>query len=161
MEAFMSYELDWRALGESLAPRTDKLKFEQVKHLFKKVAWDAYKPLSGSETLWELREEDDGQYLYAVYGDEETLISKASVDGTNDWSATSDREGKNVTLSFKHIPIKRFAASEYGFTPSEAGEFAAFLTSKASDQEFIAGLVSTLPEAKKIAVAQLINKREA
>lgn len=155
----MSFELDWTALGATTNPRTDRLAFDEVKHMFKKVAWDAYKPLSGSDILWELREEDDGKFLYAIYGDENSLVTTASV--SSNWTAISDHDGKNITLSYSNVPIKRFSSVEYGFQPSEVEEFASFLKAKAEQKDFVSELLKTLPESKQVAVARLINQRGA
>lgn len=158
-------DLDWGVIATCVAPRTDRVRFADVSGQFKKIAWDMYKPLSGEETLWELREEDGEKFLYAVYGDESELKVTAGLNATEPvraaWTAFSDREGRNITLSFKNVPIKRFAATEFGFTPDEAEEFAAFLTVQAADKDFVSRLLGTLPEAKKVAVAQLINQRGA
>ena len=158
----MSFDLDWTALGHDGNPRQDRLAFNENKHLFRKVAWDAYKPLSGSDILWELREEDGNKFLYAVYESGPELVATASVQASSTssvWDAISDHEGKNITLSFMNVPIKRFSASEYNFAPAEAAEFGLFLKAKASEETFISELLETLPEAKKLAVAKLLNQR--
>lgn len=156
----MSFDLDWTALGLDGNQRQDRLAFNENKHLFRKVAWDAYKPLSGSDILWELREEDGNKFLYAIYENGPELVTTASAPTTSPlWDAISDHEGKNVTLSFMQVPIKRFSAAEYSFAPSEADEFGQFLKAKASEETFISNLLETLPEAKKLAVAKLLNQR--
>ena len=153
----MSFELDWDVLNNEVSPQKDRLRFAEVQHLFKKVAWDAYKPLSGSETLWELREENGEKYLYAIYGDADELVSTASM---SKWSAICDKEGRNITLSYNNTPIKRFSAAEYSFTPAESEEFATFLQNKTADSNFVSELLATLPDSKRVAVAALLTTGE-
>lgn len=157
----MSFDLDWNILGTNDGPQK-RLPYNSVSHMFRKIAWDAYKPLSGPDQLWELREEADGnKYLYAIYSEApaEDIIITASIE--NKWSAHKDHNGQNITLSFQNIPIKRFAGVDYGFDPNEADDFAAYLQTNAQDGNFISKLIQTLPEAKKVAIATLLNKSEA
>ena len=151
----MALDLNWEHLSESTETARTRYKFADVQHLMRKVAFDQYKPLSGADTLWELREEAGTKYLYSVYDDATDLTAKSADDA--DWQATSDRDGKNVTLSFKQFPLVRFAAAEHGFAPDEADGFAKFLQTKARDQEFVSELVKQLPDAKQAALASLLN----
>ena len=151
----MALDLNWEHLSESTETARTRYKFADVQHLMRKVAFDQYKPLSGADTLWELREEDGTKYLYSVYDDATDLTATSANDA--DWQATSDRDGKNVTLSFKQLPLVRFAAAEHGFAPDEADGFAKFLQTKARDQEFVSKLVKQLPDAKQAALASLLN----
>jgi hypothetical protein len=152
----MALDLNWEHLSESTETARTRYKFADVQHLMRKVAFDIYKQIGDKvENLWELREEDGTKYLYSVYDDAADLTAKSSDDA--DWQATSDRDGKNVTLSFKQLPLVRFAAAEHGFAPDEADGFAKFLQTKARDQEFVSELVKQLPDAKQAALASLLN----
>lgn len=150
-------DLDWGSLDQVINPDATKYRFADVAHLFRKVAFDVYKPLTGIEQLWELRAGDDGEsYLYALYGDSEDLTVK-SEDKTGPWQATSDRTGENVTLSYKNIPIMRFASEKEGFKKAEARDFAAFLETRIQDKDFMDTLVANLPPAKSGFVAELLS----
>jgi len=155
----MSTDLDWNFL-KTASPREDCHRFEDVKHLFRKVAWDVYKPLSGSEVLWELREENGEKFLFSLY-DDESDITIQSKEAPSPWSAISDHAGENVTLSWNNIPVHRFAHNEFKFSSSEANEFAGFLQKQASDERFVNDMLAQMPEAKREAVNKLINQREA
>lgn len=159
----MSDYFDWARLAEMVEPKRDsqRLSWEESKHLFKKVAWDVYKPVDGTEALWEMRVEDDGsKYLVAMYNtatvtasapDGEDAKDSVIVTASSDWNAICDRARKNVTLSFKGFPIKRFASSEYRFSQDEADQFAKFIQSRASDSEFTREILKDLPiESSKI-----------
>ncbi len=151
--------MDWSLLNEVVNPRTDRCSFETNKHLFKKVAFDVYRPKSGNtEQLWELRTSDDGEsYLYALYGDQDNIVSESSVE-QKDFTAASDAEGKNVTLAYKNVPIYRFASEQYQFESSDASNFAEFIESKAQDMKWIQELMNqAMSEERRAAVKKLIQ----
>lgn len=154
----MSIELEWKHL-ESLTPDKNKLAYERVKGNFRKVAWDVYKPLSGEDSLWELREEDGEKFLVALYGDNDDMVVESEKE--SEWTAKSDFSGENVTLAWKNVPVHRFSGVEYKFRPSEANGFASFIEKKASNQDFISGILNIMPDVKREAVKKLINHREA
>lgn len=150
-------DLDWSTLDTAVNPHRNCFRYEDVSHLFKKVAFDVYKPLSGSDQLWELRQAEDGkQYLYALYEDPEDITVESEQE-EGPWRATSDHSGENVTLSYKNIPIARYAGVKEGFKPNEAGLFAEFLESKAQEKDFLEGLIRKLPDAKKEVLAGLLT----
>ena len=154
----MSYELDWNQITIKETPK-NQLKFSESGHLFRKVAWDTYKPLSGSDILWQLQDVDGEQCLVALYEDEDIVVES---NKDTEWLAQSDHAGENVTLSWKNIPIYRFAGKEYGFNPSESGLFARTVESQASqNKSFVEGMLERLPEQKRNSVKKLINHREA
>lgn len=154
----MSLDLDWDHLVEATTTAHTRFKFADVEHLFRKIAFDSYRLKDTSAPgLWELREEDGVKYLYSVYDD---AVDLTTVSQTSDWRATADRDGKNITLAFKQLPLMRFAAADHGFAQDEAADFAHFLQSKVQDQEFVSQLVKTLPEAKQTALANLLKERE-
>jgi len=156
----MPENLDWSFLNNKMNPSTDKVNFDSVKHLVHKVAFDVYKMNDSSESLWELRDDDDGtQYLVALYDEPADIVIKSQEDKM--WTATADHEGKNVTLSYKDFPIERFAIAEHGVAPKRADEFARFIENKARDKEFVAGLVASMPKQKKTAVLQLLGEEDS
>jgi hypothetical protein len=158
---YMAKQLfDWGKLDSVVNPKpVNRLDYNTHKHLFKKVAFDAYKPLEGSaDQLWELREENDGTYLYALYdGDSNDLVAKSN-DEDSEWKATADLTGKNVTLSYKKIPVYRFASDKYSFPPERATEFAKFVESKAKDQNWVQELANNeMSTERRAAVLKLIQ----
>lgn len=153
----MGIDLDWSALENQTVSERTKYSFKDVEHLVYKVAFDQYKPLSGSDTLWELREEDGKKFLYAVYDKPEDLTIKSQ----SGWDAISDRDGKNITLSYKAIPIMRFASTEHGFDKEEAADFAFYLKKKAANEVFVKELIAGLPSSKRELLVQLLNGSKA
>ena len=111
---------------------------------FYKVAFDLYKVYGDHyDSLWKLNE----GYLVRASDPKYDHSNKFS-----DWTAVSDYENKNVTLSYKNIPIQRFSSSEFEFGEEEVGMFkSALLESVQSDNEFV----------KNIFESQPVNKKEA
>lgn len=140
-------ELDWMLLSEQTETKRAKYRFDDVRGQVRKIAFDVFKATNG-DSLWQLQEDDDGQkFLYAIYG-EPAELTATSAD-INGWKATPDRDGKNVSLAFKNLPLIRFASAEHGFDPAEATEFAQFLETKVQDPEFVAKMSASLPENKR------------
>jgi hypothetical protein len=151
----MSANFDWARLAGVVEPKRDtqQLLWDDVRSGFRKIAWDVYKPLSGSDQLWELRDGEDGnKYLFAMYenspvktSEEETPPDELKVTASSDWAAICDRDRKNITLSFKGYPLKRFSSDEFKFMPDDAERFAAFLQSKTASSDFVKQVIKGLP----------------
>jgi len=154
----MGVNLDWQVLDDSVNTKKTKYDFDTFGHLFKKVAFDQYKPINGMSTqLWELRKADDGrEYLFALYDEGEDIIATSSLE--KPWEATPDSSGSNITLSYKSVPIYRFAASEYKFSPQDSQNFADFVREKAQSKEWVGELLSNaMTEERRTAVLKLIQ----
>lgn len=165
----MSADFDWARLADVVEPKRDtqRLAWEEARGSFRKVAWDVYKPLDGSEQLWELRDGEDGKkYLYAMYESapvktsEDSQPTEIKTTASSDWTAICDRDRKNITLSFKGFPLKRFASDEFKFAPDEAEQFAAFLQEKAAEPEFVRQVITGLPLHMAGVVSELKTNSE-
>lgn len=156
----MPTDFDWSIVEEAITPKKDnKLEFDKVAHLFRKVAFDVYKPLSGSDKLWELREENGEKFLVALYDDPTDMVVESNEEQP-EWTAVADNEGKNVTLAYKKVPIYRFASGQYKFSSNLANDFARFIEKKAQDSAFLHQLLDQMPQAKRDAVIALLNKKD-
>lgn len=149
--------INWSVVDKAVNTKRIVYEFDEVKHLFKKVAFDVYKPVTGSEQLWELRDGPDGkQYLFALYEEGEDIVAQASM---KQWYAMPDSQGLNITLSYKQIPVARFASTECGFTPEEASDFASFIEKRAMSKDFVSEMLKHLPEAKRTALIRLMGDK--
>jgi len=128
-----------------------RLSYERNKHLFRKVAFDVFQMDNGQvPTYWILEKCDDGEYLVATYEDEKEIKSESS------WSALSDKENKHITLSYKNIPIRRFAVAEFNVEPKETHILKEAMVEKLDkDSDFVNKLLNTLPEEKKASIMSL------
>jgi hypothetical protein len=115
----------------------------------KKIAFDVYKVEDDPyKSLWLLENIEGKPYLVRASDPKFDLKS----EGT--WSAVSDYEHKNVTLSYKNIPIARFSSDNYNFLPGDVGSFkTALLELAADDQSFIKEVLAEQPEDKRRALA--------
>lgn len=117
----------------------------------KKVAFDVYRVDNDPyENLWIL--EDVNGVPHLVRASDEPQ-SEPSVRG--DWVATSDHERQNVTLSYKNVPVARFASKDYGFNKSDVMTFkSALLERLESDNEFLREVLAEQPNSKKESLVQ-------
>lgn len=83
--------------------------------------------------IWKLEQGEDGTEYIIRAEDEEQL----SAESNSDWAATPDATKKVVTLSYKGMPLCKFASKDYGFDESSASNFADFLLSKTSDARYV------------------------
>tara|TARA_B100000131_G_C17748760_1_gene464248 strand:- start:100 stop:579 length:480 start_codon:yes stop_codon:yes gene_type:complete len=130
----------------------DKDKIAMDENLvIKKVAFDFYKvdndPYNG---LWKSEESDDGK-MYLVRASDPRFEHKEA----GDWTAISDYDSENITLSYKNIPIVRMSSDEYGFSKDNIFEFKdAVLDKVSSDNRFLNEIISDQPDSKVSAIYQ-------
>ena len=112
---------------------------------FYKVAFDLYKVYGDHyDGLWKLKED----YLVRASDPQYDYSKKSS-----NWTAISDYENKNVTLSYKDVPIQRFSSSEFEFAEEEVGMFkSALLESVESDSNFVKNIFDNQPKNKREAL---------
>ena len=111
----------------------------------KKVAFDLFKvdndPYDG---LWASEDVDGQKYLVRVSSPE--YMYKDS----GDWTAISDYDRENVTLSYKNTPVIRFSSSEYNFSNDDIMTFKSAVLERASgDSVFIKNVLLDQPEEKR------------
>lgn len=85
------------------------------------------------DSIWKIQEGGDGVEYIIRAEDTENIV-----ESEGDWSATSDKERKNITLSHKSTPVYRFSTENFGFTPDNAQSFARFLLKRTKNAEFVA-----------------------
>lgn len=130
--------IDYEALAEGLGMQkktasVKKIAVKDNKHLFREAVADLFRK-NDEDGLWKIETADDGNdyFIRTELSDpEESIVQESS-----EWSAVTDREKENVTLSYKNIPVKRFASSEFRFTKEDAGNFCKHVVDKTSDKEF-------------------------
>lgn len=122
----------------------------------RKVAFDVFRvendPYKG---LWALREVNGGKHLVRM---SDPQFHKES---SGDWSAISDYDDANVTLSYKNVPIARFSSEEYGFRSSNISNFKTALLNRAKeDSEFLQLVFKEQPQPKLEAIASAFPELE-
>lgn len=111
----------------------------------RKIAFDVYKVDNDPyQDLWVTQEIDGQVHLVRA----ETNRNERKESG--DWSAVSDSQKQNVTLSYKNIPITRFSSTEYGFGSEDIMTFkSALLDVIENDNEFVKKILASQPESKR------------
>jgi hypothetical protein len=115
---------------------------------FKKVAFDRFKVENDPyESHWALQDIDGVPHLVRA-SDPQFETRK-----TGDWEVISDYDKRNVTLSYKNIPITRFSSDEYGFSSGDISIFKSALIEKtSSDESFLKELLNDQPVSKRDAL---------
>ena len=116
---------------------TDDVKFHKVAFDMVRVYGDHY------DDLWKIEEEDGMSYLVRASG------PGHSQKEAGDWSALGDFDRKNITLSYKSVPICRFSSDEYGFSSDDILTFKSALLDRVKDDgDFIKEVLMNQPSSK-------------
>ena len=98
---------------------------------FKAVGFGLFR--DNEDSIWEVQSAEDG-VDYIVRAEEEP---ENIVESDGEWSATSDKERENITLSHNHTPVYCFSSKEYGFSSKEANAFAKHILKRTKSAEFV------------------------
>jgi len=117
----------------------------------KKVAFDIYKVMNDQyDGLWKVEEVDGTKFL--VRASDPQYQTKD--DGS--WSAVSSYDGRNVTLSYKNVPICKFESDSFGFTPNDVFTFkSAVLEEVKENPDFLKGVFGSQPKLKTEAITNV------
>lgn len=115
----------------------------------KKYAFDVYKVDNDPyESLWILQDVDGAPHLVRASD------PQYSREERGDWSAVSDYDRENITLTYKNVPIARFSSKEFGFKPQDAMSVkAAILEMAETDTDFVKSVLLRQPSSKREALA--------
>lgn len=128
--------------GKDRIKVTEDLKIKKVAFDMVKVYGDEY------NDLWRVESTDDGDFL--VRSSSPSFQTKQS----SNWKAISDFDCKNITLSYRGVPIARFAAEEYSFSSEDIGLFKAALLERAVDDgDFVKQVFASQSDAKVTAIS--------
>ena len=109
----------------------------------RKVAFDMYKVYGDHyDCLWKLEDVDGSQFLVRASD------PKYDYSNKNDWNISSDYEAKNVTLSYKSLPIQRFSSEEFGFNHEDLMMFKSALQDQLEDDNFVRDVLASQPKDK-------------
>ena len=116
---------------------TDDVRFHKVAFDMVKVYGDHY------NDLWRVEDMDGDTYLVRAsdpkYGHQES----------GDWSAVSNFESTNITLSYKNVPVCRFASDEYEFCSDDILTFKSALLDRVKDDgDFVKEVLLNQPNSK-------------
>lgn len=128
--------------GKNRIKVTDDLRIKKVAFDMVKVYGDEY------NDLWKVESTSEGDFLVRASNPE------FQVKESSNWKAISDFGCENITLSYRGVPIARFASSEYSFSPDDIGIFkSALLERAADDSEFVKQVFASQSDAKRDAIS--------
>lgn len=130
-------ELDLNPLIKYASKNIDKLLLKEAlnSNKFAQVGINIFRDQANS--IWQIQKGEDGQDYIVRGGVDESKISEAS----NEWEAITDSAKANITLSFRKMPICKFAATEFGLTSEDLIEdFRQYLLENVKEASFVHSL---------------------
>ncbi len=122
-------------------------KLSEVKDRLVKVAFDVVRFKDGDEAanLWQIQSADDGDYIVALYKEEEMKAEAGS-----DWAAVLTKGASDIQVYYKNEPIVRVASSKLGINKDELELVPSYLPEKlAENKKLVSSLLNMLSETAK------------
>lgn len=93
------------------------LDYNEVKHKLVKVAFDLYKLEDDKAArLWEVNKADDGNYIVALYSEDETIEKQS------DWEVEINKTANNVNFYYKGDYVTKLSKADLGAGFEKANE---------------------------------------
>ena len=144
--------LDYSKLAAQITKKAYRL--SDVKDQLETVAFDIVRFKDGDKgaELWQVHSADDGDYIVALYDEEQEQEKTAS---GNPWGVFVSKDGKTLQVSYKGDPLVRFASSKLGIPPQEMHQAAEYLPEKlASNKKLVKALLSELNDVARLEVSK-------
>lgn len=127
--------LDLSGVADTLDKK--RFKFSEVSHKFEKVAFDVYrlKTASDMSELWQIQNNDDGDYIVAVYNDEDEMVEKVAKTASlnSPWSVVS--KNADLHIFYKNDHCVKLAASSLGFGEADTSLVVRYLPQKLAENK--------------------------
>lgn len=137
-----------------LAKLTKKAyRLSDVKDQLETVAFDIVRFKDGDKgaELWQVQNADDGDYIVALYDEDEVKTASA-----NPWGVHVTKNGSDLQISYKGDPLVRLASSKLGIPSAELHKAEQYLPEKlATNKKLVKALLGELSEAAR----QEVSKR--
>jgi len=136
--------VDYNALYSNLYNKRYRLK--DVEHRLEKVAFDVvrFKDSDESARLWQVQSCDDGDYIVALYDDDENVKQSS-------WQVAINDDLKKVSFAYKKEHIITLASDKLGIDKNELSSLPRYLPkSLETNKKLVTALLNNLSsEAKK------------
>lgn len=122
-------------------------KLSDVQHKLEKVAFDIvkFKDNDDSTNLWQIQSADDGDYIVAIYQNEDE--TKTALSG---WEVSIVKSASAVQISYKGDPIAQLPSSKLGIPVVELDKVKEYLPAKlASNKKLVSALLKELSPSVK------------
>lgn len=143
--------LDYNNLEKSLSKKLS-YKLSDVQGRIEKVAFDVVRFVDSQniDDLWQIQSCDDGEYIVAMYDDDEALKAEASVNPSSLWKVASSNATGQVSIFYKDHPLAHFNSSDFGIPKNEASLMNRYLPSKlASSPSFVRKTLGSLSDLQQ------------
>lgn len=138
-------EIDYSGLAAQITKKAYKL--SDVKDQLETVAFDIvrFKDADKGAELWEVQSADDGDYIVALYPEDENTKTAA------DWSVVITKTAGLLQVAYKGDPLVRVACTKLGIPHEELCKVPQYLPEKlASNKKLVKALLNELTaEAKQ------------
>jgi hypothetical protein len=140
------YTVDYTNLANQITKRAYRL--ADVKDQLETVAFDVVRFKDGDKgaDLWQVQSADDGDYIVALYADDEENTKNA-----NPWGVNISKTAGDLQVSYKGDPLVRVASSKLGIPRTELSKVEQYLPEKlAENKKLVKALLNELsPSAKQ------------
>lgn len=137
-------EIDYSDLDNKVYKKAFKL--SDVKDRLETVAFDIvkFKDDDKGATLWQVQSSDDGDYIVALYQQNEEEVKTAS------WEVSINKLASTMQISYKGDPIVKIASDKLGIPKSELHKTLAYLPEKlAENKKLVRALLNELSVSAK------------
>lgn len=124
-----------------------------VKDQLETVAFDVVRFKDGDKgaDLWQIQNADDGDYIVALYDDDEVAKTASS----NPWGVFVTKNGHDLQISYKGDPLVRLASAKLGIPSTELHKAEQYLPEKlANNKKLVKALLSELSETARLEVSR-------
>lgn len=141
-------DIDYLSLENKFYKKAYKL--SEVQDRLETVAFDIVRFRDGDDSanLWKIQDADDGQYIVALYEQDDVK--------TSDWDVAVSKTASHIQVSYKGDPIVKIASSKLGIPPNELYKAQSYLPNKLSEnKKLVKALLNELGESAK---KEVLNK---
>lgn len=128
------FSIDYSNLEQKVYKKAYKL--SDVKNRIERVAFDVVRFNDGDEAskLWQVQSADDGEYIVALYDEQEESVKTAS----SDWEVELNKTSSVIDVYYKGDPIVRVASSKLGIPAAELPLVTKYLPAKLAENKKLA-----------------------
>lgn len=143
-----NFAIDYSKLEGKVYKKAYKL--SDVQDKLEKVAFDIvkFKDSDAGANLWQIQSADDGDYIIALYQNEEDVKTAAS-----NWEVAVVKSASSLQISYKGDPLVKIASSKLGIPAAELDKVAEYLPAKLADnKKLVSALLKELSPSVKNSV---------
>lgn len=144
------FPLDYQQLDNTIYKKA--FKYADVKDQLEVVAFDIvkFKDQDKGADLWQVQNAEDGDYIVALYQEEEAKTKTSSP-----WSVLVSQASGQLQVSYKNDPLLKLPYYKLGLPKNELSQVASYLPTKlANNKHLVSSLLNELNDDHKASVYQ-------